>query len=141
MRRLTSGFTTGFGPVTCLVYGTLFAHPRRINPYFVSQIEDIVMEHKDLPDRWKKKLKDYLTSQGESERDMLTAYDFSARHVAKIKFEDDSYVEFFYPLVIEASELNEVGIFTEHCGYHIFNMYGIHLSVEPKSGSLPFECW
>lgn len=88
------------------------------------------MKHNDLPERWKKKLKSYLAAHGEPERDKLSAYDFFAEQVAKIKFEDGSYAEFHYPLVIEAPELREVGVFTEHCGYHIFNMEGTHISLE-----------
>lgn len=88
------------------------------------------MKHEDLPERWKRKIKNHLTTHGETERERLSAYDFSAEQVVKIKFEDGSYAEFFYPLVIEAPELNEVGIFTEHCGYHIFTISGTHISVE-----------
>lgn len=47
----------------------------------------------------------------------------------EIKFEDDSFAEFRYALVINAPELNERGIFTEHCGHHIFNFAGTQINL------------
>lgn len=89
------------------------------------------MKHRDLPVRWKMKLTEYLRSKGENDRDELNANDFCSGLVVKLKFEDCSYAEFRYPLVIEAPEMVEIGIFTEHCGYHIFSMSGTDVSVEP----------
>ncbi len=88
------------------------------------------MKHEDLPERWKQKIIEYLRSQGVDNRNELNAYDFFTEQVVKIKFEDDSYAEFIYPLLIEAPELNEAGVFTKHCGYHIFAMDGTHISIE-----------
>jgi len=88
------------------------------------------MDFEDLPERWKIKLKEYLRKNRVSDRDGLGAHDFSSNLVAKIKFDDNSYAEFYYPIVIEAPEFNEVAVFTEHCGYHIFNMIGTHIDVE-----------
>ena len=92
------------------------------------------MKHEDLPQRWKDKLKNWLISQKQHQREKLSAKDFNAGKVAKIEFEDGSYAQFNYPLVIEAPELNEVGVFTEHCGYHIFNSGGATVVVEPRVG-------
>jgi len=89
------------------------------------------MKHQDLPERWKLKIIEWLrSSQHEEIRDELNSTDFYENSVAKLKFEDDSYAEFYYPIIIEAPELNEVGVFTEHCGYHIFNLAGTHVSFE-----------
>ena len=88
------------------------------------------MKHEDLPQRWKERIKKWLISQGEHTRAELGAYDFYSNMVAKLKFDDGSYAEFNYPLVIEAPELNEIGVFTEHCGYHIFSLSGTHVLVE-----------
>lgn len=87
------------------------------------------MKHKDLPERWKKKIKEYLTRHGEPTRDRLSAYDFFINDKAVIKFEDGSYAEFLYPLVINAPEFDEVGVFTEHCGYHIFSLGGTYINI------------
>jgi hypothetical protein len=88
------------------------------------------MRPTDLPERWQAKLKTYLISKG-SEYQTLGASDFPTDGIVRITFEDDSKVEFRYAFVIKASELQEVAVFTEHCGYHLFQFYeGMDLSVE-----------
>ncbi|MDB2384519.1 hypothetical protein N9V90_01605 [Endozoicomonas sp.] len=88
------------------------------------------MNYEDLPDRWKVQIKEHLPSRSINNREKLNAYDFNTHQVAKLIFEDDSYAQFKYRYIIEAPELKEVGVFTEHCGYHIFNMYGTHVCIE-----------
>ncbi|MEM6801695.1 MAG: hypothetical protein AAF696_09855 [Bacteroidota bacterium] len=88
------------------------------------------MKYKDLPERWKKKVESYLKSRGIEGRTTLNATDFFSEQVCKIKFEDGSSAEFFYPILIEAADLNEVGVFTEHCGYHIFSMNGTYINLQ-----------
>lgn len=87
------------------------------------------MKHEDLPERWKLKIIEYLKSNGEEKRDKLNAYDFFSNRKIEIKFEDNSFAEFRYSLMINAPEFNEVGIFTEHCGYHIFNLGGTYINI------------
>jgi len=86
------------------------------------------MKHEDLPERWKNKIVEYLRKNGETKRVKLSAYDFFPNQILEIKFEDESNAEFRYPLLINAPEFNEVGVFTEHCGYHIFNMGGTYIN-------------
>lgn len=86
------------------------------------------MKHEDLPERWKNKIIGYLKINGITERDKLSAYDFFPNQILEIKFEDESFAEFRYPLLINAPEFNEVGVFTEHCGYHIFKMNGTYIN-------------
>lgn len=87
------------------------------------------MQHEDLPQRWQQKILEYLELKGEGHETNLGAADFPANKTVRIKFHDDSFAEFRYTLVIEAPEFNEVGIFTEHCGYHIFSLYGTEVSI------------
>ena len=92
------------------------------------------MRHIDLPERWKAKVQDYLTAEGETKYKTLSASDFSAYSTVKITFEDYSKVEFKYAFIIKAPEFNKVGIFTEHCGYHLFPLYeGLELVVEEEN--------
>ena len=86
------------------------------------------MQHKDLPERWKNKIKEFLNTKG-SKYDTLSASDFSNK-VVEISFEDGSFASFRYPLVIEAPELNEIGILTEHCGYFIFHEEAIQYELK-----------
>jgi len=78
------------------------------------------MNCKDLPERWKSKIKEYLKEKG-SKYESLGANDFQSDKTVEIKFEDGSYASFKYPLIIEAQEFEEIGIMTEHCGYFIFH--------------------
>ena len=87
------------------------------------------MNQRDLPDRWKQKIKDYLKSKG-SKFDSLSVYDFQSGKIVEIKFEDGSFANFKYPLIIEAPEYEEVGILTEHCGYFIFNRDAISFELK-----------
>ena len=86
------------------------------------------MQHKDLPERWKNKIKEFLNTEG-SKYDTLSASDFSNK-VVEISFEDGSFASFRYPLIIEAPELNEIGILTEHCGYFIFHEEAIQYKLK-----------
>jgi hypothetical protein len=90
------------------------------------------MQQADLPERWKSKLRDYLTAKGSVDK-TLGASDFPTDSVVRIIFEDDSKVEFNYAFIIEALEFKEVAVFTEHCGHHLFQLYdGINLVIEKQ---------
>ncbi len=89
------------------------------------------MKHEDLPQRWKDRLGRWLATYGE-DPEGLSAYDFYSEMVVKLRFDDESFAEFNHAIVIEAPELNEIGVFTEHCGYHIFNLGGTHVAVAAK---------
>ena len=82
------------------------------------------MQYKDLPVRWKIKIKEFLHSKGK-EADSLSASDFAPNQSIYIQFEDDSLAKFRYAFVLEAPEWGELGLFTEHCGYHLFQTSGL----------------
>lgn len=87
------------------------------------------MRHNDLPERWQLEL--HLTARGSTKPEKLSASEFPSGTRVKIRFEDDSHVEFRYAFVIEAPEFREVAVFTEHCGYHLFPWFeGMNLTVE-----------
>jgi hypothetical protein len=77
------------------------------------------MKHNDLPQRWKEKIENYLIQSGKSYK-KLSAFEFNSSNTVNLKFPDGSSARFRYAFVIYAPELNEIGVFTEHCGYHIF---------------------
>jgi hypothetical protein len=88
------------------------------------------MRYANLPEHWKLKLQEYLITKGSTEPNKLSAPDFPMEATVRIRFEDDSQVEFKHAFVIEAPELREVAVFTEHCGYHLFPWYdGLELTV------------
>lgn len=78
------------------------------------------MRYEDLPERWKIKVKEYLQSKKIKSRTQFNAHDFDCGSKVIIRYDDGSKAEYNYAFVIVAPELNfEVGIFTEHCGYHL----------------------
>jgi hypothetical protein len=86
------------------------------------------MKHEDLPERWTDNLQAYLREEHDSDRDQLSAADFRSNHV-KISFQDGSFAVFRFAFYRLDRELNEVAVFTEHCGYHIFPLHGTRLEV------------
>src|SRR5438876_10030343 len=82
------------------------------------------MEHDDLPERWAIKLQEYLRGSG-VKRGRLSAEEF--RHHLKLSFEDRWLAFFYYAFYLSDESLNEVAVFTEHCGYHIFPLLGTQL--------------
>lgn len=75
------------------------------------------MKFKDLPQRWKNRLRKELCGRTGPEGE-----DFPCRGNV-VLFEDGSVVKFecSFSIVLGA----EVAIFTEHCGYHIFQSSSI----------------
>ncbi len=90
------------------------------------------MNKEDLPTRWKQRIKDYLISKGEGHRIELNSSDFNLKQLVSLEFDDGSYAEFNYPLLIEDPDDVEIGIFTEHCGYHIFNLNSVEVKLRPR---------
>ena len=88
-----------------------------------------MMNSRDLPERWKNKIKEYLKLK-DSKYEALSVYDFSSDNVVEIKFEDGSFAPYKYPLIIEATEFEEIGIMTEHCGYFIFHKEAIEYELK-----------
>ena len=93
------------------------------------------MRPNDLPERWKAKLQNHLIAIG-SKYKTLDAGDFPSDKLVRINFEDESKVEFRYAFTINAPELQEICVFTEHCGYHIFQSYDeLNVVIEDLSAS------
>ena len=85
------------------------------------------MKPQDLPPRWQNKLKEYLDTKN-SIYDNLGAGDFPSNKAIKLVFPDGSTAQFNYAMLLEAPELKEIALFTEHCGYHIFSDYGLEIT-------------
>lgn len=73
---------------------------------------------KYLPQHWQ----DYVVKHPDLSRGQYTP-DFS-NHVF-ISFEDRSYSHYTYAFAVISTKHNEIAVFTEHCGYHCFNLNGI----------------
>lgn len=84
------------------------------------------MRHKDLPQRWKDRIENFLLKKGfdyyGKRYKRLSVYEFPSDLSLKITFEDSSYAFFMYAFYWIDEESKEVAVFTEHCGYHLFNL-------------------
>lgn len=60
----------------------------------------------------------------------LSANDFTPNCTVEIEFEDGSTVKFKYAFFVENTEEQIIAVFTEHCGYHVFNSLGTKVLVE-----------
>lgn len=86
------------------------------------------MKHDDLPERWATKLRAYIREDRGSAGDHLSATDFGNRNL-KISFSDGSFAFFHYAFYLLDRDWDEVAVFTEHCGYHIFPLYGTQVEL------------
>lgn len=94
------------------------------------------MKHEDLPVRWAEKLERYLKEKG-SNFAQLSASDFGVGSNIHLRFDDGSYAFFKYAFCLTDEEWNEIVVFTEHCGYHIFSLSGTTVeSLESKWSEL-----
>jgi hypothetical protein len=91
------------------------------------------MKHDDLPERWATNLQKYLGEELGVKRGRLSAEEF--HHSLKITFEDGSFAFFHYSFYLLDEQLKEVAVFTEHCGYHIFPLFGTHLELFESKGT------
>lgn len=91
------------------------------------------MKQADLPQRWQVKLQNYLKETG-SEYQRLSASGF--RHDLRIGFADKSNAFFYYAFYLIDRDLMEIAVFTEHCGYHIFPLFGTIFETLDRSGNI-----
>lgn len=75
-----------------------------------------------IPDRWREPLREYLRETFGDERDRLSATDF--RHSVRLRFPDGSSAYFRHAFYILSRSLEEIAVFSEHCGYHFFPLAG-----------------
>ncbi len=68
----------------------------------------------DLPAHWQ----EYIRKQ-----DWFDLKQFSSN--VSIQFEDGSNCFFRYAFLVQDSDRGEIAVFTEHCGYFVFQMRGL----------------
>ncbi len=84
------------------------------------------MQREDLPKRWQIQLEQYTDRKYGADyryRGKLGAGDFACGSMVQIQLCDGSQAFFYNTFCIEAPELREVAVFTEHSGYHIFPLF------------------
>lgn len=90
------------------------------------------MHQQDLPERWQLKLKIYL-EEIESKYSTLSASDFQLD--LRLKFGDGSNALFCDAIYLTGIDLDEIAVFTEHCGYHIFPLVDTIIETIDKDGN------
>ena len=86
------------------------------------------MTHADLPPRWRSRVIQWIRTYADDTREDFGELDFPHSHTVDMIFDDGSRASFRRPILIEAPELEEIGIFTLSCGYHIFPLAGTHVA-------------
>lgn len=95
------------------------------------------MNQNYLPQRWQGKLQNYLSEIG-SKYANLAADEF--QHTLKFEFGDGSNAQFRHAFYWTDKAINEIAVFTEHCGYHIFPLFDSKVEAFGASGiSVKFE--
>ena len=86
------------------------------------------MTHADLPPRWRSKVIEWIRTYSDDSREDSDERDFPHSHTFDMIFDDGSRASFRRTILIEAPDLQEIGVFTRSCGYHIFPLPGTHVA-------------
>ncbi|HEX8465954.1 MAG TPA: hypothetical protein VF627_15175 [Abditibacterium sp.] len=83
-----------------------------------------------IPDRWKPLVEAHVKQDSGEWRGHLSADSFRTNRYVRIFFADNSFALFHYAFCLRSEELQEVAIFTEHCGYYFYSTVADMVSVE-----------
>jgi hypothetical protein len=75
-----------------------------------------------VPETWEPRLRRYLRERHGEERECFSAGDFPCDQSIVIRSPDGSYSVFRYAFAIVDEAADEVAVFTEHRGYHVFTL-------------------
>lgn len=78
---------------------------------------------KYLPEHWNNWIRRFSLAATEGRYEELGAGTF--RGNVRLVFEDGSYAFFECALFVEDESREELAVFTEHCGYHVFSSRGV----------------
>ncbi len=77
------------------------------------------MRENDLPERWRLRVIEHAESLSGGKYTSLGVSAFPNQSV-RLTFPDRSTAVFRYAFYFEDEEAQEIAVFTEHCGYHVF---------------------
>lgn len=75
-----------------------------------------------IPDRWVERVRRHIRETRGEDRVRLSGYDFYGNRSVRVEFSDGSHALYRYAFYLKDEALGEVAVFTEHCGYHFFNV-------------------
>jgi hypothetical protein len=76
-----------------------------------------------LPNHWNQWIEKFALDRSDGKYTDLNDSDFAKD--LKLRFVDDSVVSFVGAFAVKNKQKEEIAVFTEHCGYHVFNMHSI----------------
>ncbi len=88
----------------------------------------MVDPHATLPTHWQEWVRRWALENSGGKADRLGAAHFNANGCVKLLFQDGSYALFEHAFYAVDDVRNELAVFTEHCGYHIFPLHGCQYS-------------
>jgi len=86
------------------------------------------MREQDLPERWRSRVVEHALKTSDGKYRSLGIGAFGRQHI-ELVFPDGSRVFFRYAFTLEDPGAGELGVFTEHCGYHVFPLTDTEVSV------------
>ena len=86
------------------------------------------MNAHELPERWRTRLTNHALTVSNGKFSTLGVSAFGNRHV-RLQFADGSTAFFRYAFTLSDDEAEEIAVFTEHCGYHIFPLVDTSIEV------------
>ena len=88
-----------------------------------------------VPERWQSKLDEYVRANTSGQHRDLTAVNF--RHNVHLQMPDGSSAFFRHAFYLIDRDLNEIAVFTDHCGYHYFPLFDAHIELlDPVHGDV-----
>jgi hypothetical protein len=95
------------------------------------------MKQANLPQKWQGKIQNFLR-ENNSKYNEFSADAF--HYDLRLEFGDGSNALFCYAFYCIDKDANEIAVFTEHCGYHIFPLFDTKIEAFDKDGnSVKFE--
>ncbi len=96
------------------------------------------MKELELPSHWKALIERRVSERSGGRFKTLGAADFPPGQVVELRFPDGSAATFRNAFALVDEQRVELGVFTEHCGHHIFPLgdlrYELHAA---ERGSSP----
>lgn len=78
-----------------------------------------------IPPGFEQLVRDHVRRTRGEERDHLSATDFPSGQAVRLSFPDGSFAYFEHAFFIKDPVRQQVAVFTEHCGYHVFPLADI----------------
>lgn len=88
------------------------------------------MKEAELPFRWRILIERRVAERSGGRFKTLGAADFPSGQVVEIRFPDGSEATFRNAFFVVDEQHEELGVFTEHCGHHVFPLTDLQYGVQ-----------